>query len=168
MALQGINSPEEARESFNQFVGNVRLFLRDFAELNRLVDGVETSDRMIAFFAIDAISDWNSTPPLIGNFGFVDFVNRGWVSLLRLGTVVQTITSVGILQTRNHLPFSDGGLNIAVSDKTPQIQAWVQLFDHRWQTQKQQVKTAMNIEQLLGGGQSGVSSDYSELFYFNI
>lgn len=167
MALQGIRSPEEALEVFNQFIGNVRLYLRDFPQLNRLVDGVETEDRMIAFFAIDAISDWNSTPPLIGNLGFTDFVNRGWTSVLRSGTILHTLTSVGILQTRNHLPFSDGGLNVAVSDKTPQIQAWIQLLDLQWQRQKKQIKTAMNIEQLLGG-QGGVASEYSEIFYFNL
>lgn len=164
-SLQGANPPANvpgASAEFNQFVANTRFWLRDFAELNRLVAGQESNDRMIAFCAIDAISDFNSTPPHIGTYGFTDFSTRGWTSLLRVGTTVHLLQSVGILQTRNHLPFSDGGINVAVSDKTPLLQAWIQMLERKWELQKQQVKISLNIAQLLSG-EGGVVSEYFDI-----
>jgi len=165
MTLQGasdISRIAGASDAFNQFVSDTRFFLRDFPELNRLVAGFESSDRFIAFATIDALSDFNSTPPLLGRFGFTDFVQHDWIYLLRIGAVLNVLTSVGILQTRNHLPFSDGGINVAVSDKTPLLQSWIQLLTHRWETGKTRIKIARNIEQLLGG-EGGVASEYFDI-----
>ena len=163
--IQGLgqtpNVPGASAE-FQQFLSTVRLFLRDFTELNRLVAGEETSDRMLAWAAIDAISDFNGSPPDIGTFVFSDLMARNQHSLLRVGTTLNVLYSVGILQTRNHLPFSDGGLNVAVSDKTPLLQSWIQLLERRWETGKQRVKTAWNIESLLGGS-VGAHSEYFSL-----
>jgi hypothetical protein len=147
---------------FNQFVADTRMYLRDFAELNRLVAGVESSDRMIAFCAVEAISDFNTTPPNLGLYNFSSFVQKGWVSMLRIGTIINVLTSVGILQTRNHLPFSDGGLNVSVSDKTPLLQSWIQLLSAKWEGQKQSVKISENIAQLLNG-QGGVASELFDI-----
>ena len=54
-----------AQEDLIRFVSEVRLYLRDYAELNRLIDGEETSDRMLAWAVIDALDDINNTPPFI-------------------------------------------------------------------------------------------------------
>lgn len=165
MTLQGtddISRIAGASDEFNQFVADTRLFVRDFPELNRLVAGVESSDRMIAFCAIEAISYFNSQPPLIGGYGFSSFVQNGWLHLLRLGTLCNLLTSVGLLQTRNHLPFSDGGLNVAVSDKTPLLQSWIQIICSRWERQMQQVKIASNISQLLDGS-GGIASELFDI-----
>jgi hypothetical protein len=165
MSLQGLQNPaliQVANEKFHQFVENVRLFIRDYPELNRLVDGEESSNRLIAFSAIDAISNFNSTPPILGQFGFLDFTDRGWTSLLRIGTVANLLISVGLLQTRNQLPFSDGGLNVSVSDKTPLLQNWIQLFQNQWENQVRQLKVALNINQLFGVD-GGVASEYFDI-----
>jgi hypothetical protein len=165
MTLQGtgdISRIAGASDEFNQFIADTRLFMRDFPELNRLVAGVESSDRMIAFCAIEAISDFNSTPPHIGRYGFSSFVENGWIAMLRLGTLCNLLTSVGLLQTRNHLPFSDGGLNVSVSDKTPLLQSWIQLICNKWENQKQQVKVAQNIAQLLDGS-GGIASELFDI-----
>lgn len=163
--IQGLGTQPNvpgASAEFQQFLSTVRLFLRDFPELNRLVAGEETSDRMLAWAAIDAISDFNGTPPDLGTYTFSDLMAKNQHSLLRIGTVLNVLYSVGILQTRNHLPFSDGGLNVAVSDKTPLIQSWIQMLERRWDSQKNRVKTAWNIESLLGGS-VGAHSEYFAL-----
>lgn len=160
--LQGLDDPAKipgATKAFEQFVGHVRMYMRDHAALNRLIEGQETNDRMIAWSVMDAMTDFNGTPPLIGALSFEQFVTYNLGSLLKTGTVIKILESVGLLQTRNHLPFSDGGLNVAVSDKTPLIQSWIQLFSAKWETEKQQVKIALNIESLLDGG-GGVVSEY--------
>lgn len=148
-----------ATQTFNQFVAGVRLYLRDFPELNRLVAGEETSDRMIAFCALEAISDFNSEPPHLGVYSFERFMERGWAHKLRLGTIINILTTVGLLQTRNHLPFSDGGLNVAVSDKTPLLQSWIQLLTAKWERWMQRTKVADNINNLLTDN-TGVASEY--------
>ena len=165
MTLQGAADTVHiagASPAFNQFVSDTRYFMRDMPELNRLVSGQESSDRMIALCTVNAISEFNSQPPLIGSYGFSTFLEKGWLDPLRTGTIIKLLTSVGILQTRNHLPFSDGGLNVAVSDKTPLLQSWIQLFRVEWMQWKQQVKVAANIAQLLDG-QGGVASELFDI-----
>lgn len=165
MTLQGASNTARiagASPAFNQFVSDTRFFIRDFPELNRLVAGQESSDRMIALCAVNTISEFNAQPPLIGAFNFSDFVQNNWIDPLRTGTLIKLLTSVGILQTRNHLPFSDGGLNVAVSDKTPLLQSWIQLLKMDWMQWKQQVKVAKNIAQLLDG-QGGVASELFDI-----
>jgi hypothetical protein len=130
-----------------------RAFMRDFAELNRLFVGEEHSDRLIAWAVLDALNDINTTPPLQG-FTLESFPST---HLLLRGTVISLLESVGLLQTRNHLTFSDGGIQVGVSDKTQLIQSWIQLFRNSYEEKKQRLLVALNIE---GGWGEGVNSEY--------
>jgi len=140
--------------ALEQFIGSVRHFMRDYEKLNRLIAGQEHSDRMIAWAVVDALDDLNSTPPLT-NYSLTNFPA---MSLLLRGTVITLLQSVGLLQTRNHLTFSDGGLQVGVSDKTPLIQSWIQMFGNSYEEKKQRLKTALNIE---GGWGGGIHSEYA-------
>jgi hypothetical protein len=140
--------------ALEQFVGAVRLFMRDYERLNRLIAGEEHSDRMIAWAVMDAIDDFNSTPPMT-NYSLLNFPS---MSILRQGTVINLLQSVGLLMTRNHLTFSDGGLQVGVSDKTPLIQSWIQMFSNTYEEKKQRLKIALNIE---GGWGGGLHSEYA-------
>lgn len=140
--------------TLRQMVQLVRDYMRDYPELNRLIEGQETGDRMIAFAILFTIDKFNITPPLIGSFGTTDFPSR---YLLLTGTVSHILKSVGILQTRNQLDYSAGGVTVAHSNKTPLLQAWAQLFDSEWHQMTKAVKVALNIER--GYGRS-VSSEY--------
>lgn len=156
MSLQGLPGMSQTTRDF---VAMVRLFLRDFPELNRILRGEESSDRMIAWALLDAMSDFNGTPPL-GGVSLEDLLSRGQQHLLLRMTVCSLLESVGLLQTRNHLNYSDGGLNVGVNDKTPLIMNWLQMFRGRTEQMKLRVKVAMNIESLLGSGAHGVHSEY--------
>lgn len=161
-SLQGLDDPTTipgATPAFSRFVAGVRLYLRDHSALNRLIKGQETNDRMIAWCVLDAISDFNGTPPQIGTYTFTGMMQLNLQSLLRKGTVVRILESVGLLQTRNHLPFNDGGLSVAVSDKAPLLQAWIDRLKMEWQSSMKETKIALNIESLLDGG-AGVASEY--------
>lgn len=162
MALQGAQNSTipGASVAFNDFVSGTRLYMRDFPELNRLVAGEESDDRMIAFAVLEALSEFQSEPPDLGVYAFEDFMTRGWAHMLRLATICHLHHMVGILQTRNHLPFSDGGLNVAVSDKTPLLQSWIQIMCSRWQQWKGRIKAAENIRNVINDGTGGVSSEY--------
>lgn len=171
MALQGLPQPEAipgASHGFMEFIDSVRIYIRDYPELNRLVAGEESSNRQLAWAAIDAIEDFNGAPPIIGMYTFSDLIYRGQAALLRRGTILNTLINVGLLQTRNHLPFSDGGLNVAVSDKTPLLQSWINIFQRQWEMGRDKVKIAWNIENFFGSG-SGTHSEYFALSgYYHI
>ena len=154
--LQGIPGVTPATENFVQVV---RLYLRDFPELNRLIAGEETSDRMIAWSVFDAVSDFNSTPH-VTNFSLDGLLAQNLQHLLLRMTAVTIIESVGLLQTRNHINYSTGGMNVGVNDKTPMLMNWLQYFKGFTEQRKQQVKVAMNISSILGGGQVGMHSEY--------
>src|SRR5512137_77115 len=110
MSLQGVSSSSDALKSFVQ---TVRLYLRDFAELNRLIAGEESSDRMIMWAVMDAMSNFNGTPHFT-SVSFEDLLQKNQQHLLLRMTVEALIESVGLLQTRNHINYSDGGINVGV------------------------------------------------------
>lgn len=150
--------------AMQSFIPVVRAYLRDMPELNRLVAGEETGDRFIAWGILDAMSRFNGTPHFT-NLSFEDLLayNQHWL-LLRMVTET-VLESVGLLQTRNHINYSDGGINTGVNDKTPLIQSWLQMFQSRTDQMITRVKVALNIQGILGAENVGV---HSELWAVNM
>lgn len=142
-----------AQINLENFIQLVRSYMRDYPELNRLIAGEESNNRQIAWAILDTLDDFNTTPPFT-RFGMQDFPSR---SLLLRGVVCTLLESIGILQTRNHLQFSDGGITVGVNDKTPFLQAWIQLFRNGYEDKKLKIKVAYNIESAWGGG---IHSEY--------
>lgn len=155
MSLQGIPGMTQTTRDFVQLV---RLFTRDFPELNRLVAGEESSDRQIAWAVLDAMADFNGTPHLT-SLSLEDLLQRNQHALLLRMTTIALIESVGLLQTRNHINYSNGGINVGVNDKTPMLMNWLQYFKATTEQMKQRVKVALNIEGILGPSNSGVHSE---------
>lgn len=158
--LQGVSRFSPVMQSFIQ---TVRLYLRDHPQLNRLVAGEESSDPLIAWAVMDALSDFNGTPHFT-NFSLDELLMRNQHSLLLRMTVTSILESVGLLQTRNHLNYSNGGINVGVNDKTPLIMNWLQYFKSTTEQRKVQVKVALNIESILGPNNAGI---HSELWSIN-
>lgn len=156
MALQGLPGMSPA---FRGFVQVVRMYTRDQAELNRLVKGEESSDRQIAWAIVDALADFNGTPPLLGTFSLEMLLQRNQQNLLTRMTVISLIESVGLLQTRNHINYSNGGLNVGVNDKTPMLMNWLKIFKATTEQMKMRVKVALNIEGIMGTEPSGLASE---------
>jgi len=144
---------------FQAFVQSVRLYTRDFPELNRLLSGEESTDRQIAWSVLDAVSDFNGTPHFT-TLSLDDLLGRSLQYLLLRMTVISLIEQVGLLQTRNHINYSTGGINVGINDKTPLLMNWLQYFRAFTDQRKQQVKVALNIEGILGPTNSGVFSEY--------
>ena len=163
MSLHKLQGIPWMSQTFQDFVQLVRLYMRDFEELNRIISGEETSDRMIAWAALDALSDFNGTPHLT-NYTLEDLLQRNQQYLLLRMTVCSVIESVGLLQTRNYISYSDGGVNVGINSSTPILMNWLQYYKAFTTQQKQRVKVALNIEGILGPSQSGI---HSELFSVN-
>ena len=141
------------------FVPVVRAYMRDMAELNRLVAGVETGDRFIAWSVVEAVARFNGTPHFT-TYTFEQLLDNQQHYLLLRMTVQTILESVGLLQTRNHINYSNGGINVGVNDKTPLIQSWLQLFSAYNEQMITRVKVALNIGGILGVGNVGVHSEY--------
>lgn len=145
-------------QTTRDFVQMVRGYIRDFPELNRIVAGEESSDRQIAWAVLDALADFNGTPHLTA-YSLEDLLQRNQHALLLRMTVIGLVESVGLLQTRNHINYSNGGINVGVNDKTPLLMNWLQYFKASTDQMKQRVKVALNIEGILGPSNSGVHSE---------
>lgn len=145
--------------TFRAFVQMVRGFIRDFPELNRIVAGEESTDRQIAWSVLDALSDFNGTPHFT-QLSLEDLLMMNQHYLILRMTVISLIEQVGLLQTRNHINYSTGGINVGVNDKTPLLMQWLQYFKSFTDQRKQHVKVAININGILGPSNSGVFSEY--------
>lgn len=154
--LEGIPGVSEATKVFVQIV---RLYLRDHAELNRLTAGEESSDRQIAWAIVDALADFNGSPPMT-LFSLEDLLNRSQHNLLVRMVAISLIESVGLLQTRNHLNYNNGSFSVGVNDKTPLLMNWLQYFRSTTDQMKMRVKVAMNIESIMSTSARGVHSEY--------
>ncbi len=139
-----------------EIVENVRYFIRDYAELNRLTKGLDHSDRHIMWAVLDTLSDWSSTPPFIGQ-SLELIIQRGWQSVFIRGVAISLLESLHFLHLRNFVSYSDGGVNIQLEN--PQLlQAAMQLLKNDYEQKKQRILIAANIEGTFGG--VGVHSEY--------
>lgn len=143
-----------ASARMNEMVAYVRMFLRDWPELNRLTAGYEHSPRQVAWAIIDALDDWNSTPPFVGSASLASMPSK---HLLCRGATISLLESAGLLQTRNHLTYSDGGLTVTAGQ--PQlILQWLTYFKMSYEQKKKAVKSSLNVEYAMDG--IGTLSEY--------
>jgi hypothetical protein len=157
--LQGTSSIPGLSDTFNAFIQMMRMWMRDYPQLNRLIRGEESSNRLIAWAVVDFLSDFNGTPPLLGQYSIEQLLDMGFTSLARYGTAIALIQSVGFLQTRNQLNFSDGGINVAINDKTPMLFQWLDRMQSKYEQDKIKVKISLNINGITG--ERGVGSEYA-------
>jgi hypothetical protein len=136
----------------------LRLFLRDTAELNRLIRKEESNLEMLTFAIEMAISDWNSTSPFIDR---VDINNYPSLYLLMHGAVIQVLKSQGLYQARNELQYQAGGSSFMRFNKSNYYMQWAINFANDYEVKKRNMKIAKNII----GGWGGVASEYDQIGY---
>jgi len=148
-----------AEQRMHKALRYLRLFLMDTAELNRLLLKRESDDELLTFAIEMAISDWNSTTPILG---YVTIANYPSLFLLIHGAAIQILKSQGILQTRNQLNYNAGGSSFSRFDKAPMYQQWLNMFENTYQVQKRNFKIQQNVA--LGWG--GSHSEYNMVGYY--
>lgn len=136
----------------------LRLFMRDTPQLNRLIRKEESDNELFDFAIEMCISDWNTSPPLIGSVSIANFPS---LFLLMHGAAIQILSTQGLLQARNQLQYNAGGSSFMRSDKTNIYFQWMTAFDNKYQLQKRNIKIHQNIE----NGWGGVVSEYDRLGY---
>lgn len=153
MALKKFEKQEELRRV-------LRLFLNDTPELNRLTRKQESSDEKLDLAIKLALDDYNITPPHLGTITIEKYPS---LFLLLYGATIQLLRSNGILQSRNELSYSTGGMSVQIFDKTKHYQSWIAQFVSEYESKKRHFKIAQNIHNALG---AGVFSEYSLLGHF--
>jgi hypothetical protein len=139
--------------TFQNFVPEVRGYVRDFPELNRIIHGEESSNRLIEYCVRLAIDEYNTTPPLT-RFPLQQFPSR--TILLQL-TLLYLLQSVGILHSRNRIAYNDGGFSVETEQQDTLYQNWINLIRSQVMPRLQRLKVAINIE---SGWGAGVGSEY--------
>ena len=139
--------------TYENFVPEIREFIRDFAELNRLITGEESSNRHISYSAHLAIDEFNTRPPL-SSHDISHFPSR--VILVYL-TVCHLLFSVAILHSRNRFSYNDGGYSVETEQQEALYQRWIQILRSQIEPHMNALKIALNIE---GGWGGGVGSEY--------
>ena len=138
----------------------LRMFLNDTAELNRLIRQEESNSDKLDLAIRLTIDDYNITTPLIGNVTITSYPS---IYLLIHGAAIQTLKSSGILQSRNQLEYSSGGITVRTFDKTQLYQSWIMQFYEDYERKKMDLKKFINIESSWPGG---VHSEYQRLQWY--
>lgn len=154
MALQ----PSEVTSRMERAKRYLRMFLRDTAELNRLIRKQESDDAMLQFAIEMTISDWSSTSPFIDR---VDINNYPSLYLLMHGAAIQILKSQGIYQARNELNYQAGGSTFMRFNKSSYYMNWMMNLSSDYEVKKRNMKIAKNIR----GGWGGVASEYDSIGY---
>lgn len=149
-----VASTNPAALDLENFKSEVRGYIRDFPELNRLIVGEESSDRMIQYCVFLALDDWNTTPPLASNT-VSDFPSR--VILLQL-TLIHLLTSVAILKSRNRFVYNDGGFSAQTEEQDGAYLQMAALLRSQVDPKIMRLKVALNIA---GGYGAGLPSEYT-------
>ena len=158
--IQGFRQP--TLDTLRNHVHSVRLFMRDWAELNLLIRGEESDNRQIEWATMDFLSGFNGTPPLTG-FSLDDLYGMQQQHFAVRGTVISLLESLMLIYSRNFVPVSDGGIVASINDRAPMIQSMLGLFQAAYEQRLRILKTSLNIAQILDGG-GGLQSDYSAIY----
>lgn len=138
----------------------LRLFLNDTPELNRLIRQQETDDPHLDLAIALGVDDFNITSPLLSTYRVETFPS---LYMLIYGATIQVLRSAGILQSRNELAYSSGGVSVRIFDKTQNYMAWIAQFVAEYERKKSNYKISLNVMNALAGG---IPSEYAMLNYF--
>ena len=138
-------------EPYLRLVRRLRIKLLDEPGLNLLVpDQIFSDDRMEVAIE-DAVDDWNSTPPPIGDITFFDHPSPG---LLSLCVMTDLLRHEALNYMRNGVDFSDGGTSVSDTNRGQQLMAIADRLYNQYQAAKEARKMDLNIAQGWGGSWS--------------
>jgi hypothetical protein len=136
----------------------LRLFLRDTPELNRLLLTYESDEELLTFAIEMAISDWNSTSPVMGRTTIGNYPS---LYLLMHGSVIQILKTQGLYQARNELNYSAGGSSFIRANKSNYYLTWMTTFANEYALKVRNLKVQANVSR----GWGGAHSEYDRIGY---
>jgi len=142
-------------DSRRQLIERIRVHTRDWAELNRLIEGEEHSDRMILMAIQDILDDYNNSPPPIGVRFVTDFPN--W-RLLIDGILAVLLESAALLYARNDVAYAHAGTQVQFNQSQTYMQM-SQMYWQRYEAKKKEQKVSENMQQAVAAT-GGFFSDF--------
>lgn len=138
-----------------ELIREVRDRMRDYAELNTLIDGEESTDREISY-AADLVLDYATmTPPPVGVLGMHDLPRK----LLIDGIIAELLESVAFLLYRNQLTFQTGGVAVQF-DQAQNCMMLSQGLGERFRRELDRLKVSINHQQAVDGT-GGIRTQWS-------
>ena len=149
----------EISDEYWSMINMLRAFMRDFQPLNRLLAGEESSDRQLALAIFRALEDFSGTPPP-NYYTLHTLIQHHHTDLLLRGAACKLLESVVFQYARNEIQFTDAGVNVKISDKTPIFLNIYGILYNQWTQEKKQAKVSMNIMDIVTTTAEGVFSEY--------
>lgn len=140
----------------------VRLFLRDRADKNILLDDVQFTDAELNLAMEMAVSAFNTVTPQtrLTPASFPQHLQY----LLIIGTVRFLLMSESFLQIRNQATYQDGDISpIGIDDKQAAYSQLAQVLKAEWDELTRGVKTQNNME----SAYNSIGSGYRNVSRFN-
>lgn len=123
-------------------VDQVREYISDYPSENLLLDKQEFSDTFIELSMDLAVSEYNLVTPR-SNYSEESFPSK---SLLMLGTLWQMYMGRSALMARNHMSYTDGGLQIPIEEKFELYRNLADSYGAQFQAASAKLKASMNME----------------------
>lgn len=136
-------------------VRRVRDYLRDYEEINTLIDGEESPEIAISNVLDIILDEVNSEPPPVGLL----LAQNIPLNILVDGVCSRLLESVAALQARNNIAFSAGGVSVQF-DQYQTYMSLSQTLRARFEQALRRWKVAMNAQQAVDAT-AGVVSDWS-------
>lgn len=136
----------------------VREYVSDYPSENLLLDREEFSDTFIALCMEMASEDYNSMSPMT-SYTTANFPSK---SLLLLGTCWKMYNGKMALLARNHLSYSDGGLQIPIEERYELYKSLADSYGAQYKETAGKLKISQNID----GGWDYVGGDDGLLPYW--
>jgi len=155
--MTNTDQEKQAQRRLEKIREYMTVFMKDQPILNRLLMRAEFTKTEIDLAVNLTIDDYNTTPPLLTAVTILNFPS---LMFMVHGCAIQLLIMGGILQSRNELNYSSGGISVKTSDKTQLYQSWLNLLARGYENKKKEFKISVNIEGAYG---SGVMSQYATL-----
>lgn len=140
----------------------VRMFLRDRADRNILIDDVQFSDDELNLAAEMAVSAFNAVTPQTRLTPSTFPSHLQYVLLI--GTARFLMQSESFLQVRNQATYQDGDISpIGIDDKQAAYSQLAQVLKAEWDELVRGIKTQNNME----GAYTSLGSGYRNVSRFN-
>lgn len=135
----------------------IRNFNGDKADLNVLIQGLETTDEEMNDYIYKAIDFFNGYGGNATEYTLSDYPNKG--NLID-GTIIQILMGKGILSARNMLTYQDiGGVTVQDFDVYGRYVNLFNMFINKYSQQVSSIKTSLNIDGAYGSIESPMGYD---------
>jgi len=151
---------KDAVDRFRRYVG-------DIPQLNTLDKEIENTDDEITDYIKDAMIEINSNYEPRTGWSLAEIIVEpndpgqiAW-STVKLGALLQMLTSKGVLSARNAITYSDaGGVTVSEMDKWGRYINYFNTLANKYERSVLQAKMRFNIQQAYGGTASPMGYDY--------